>query len=354
MINQRFCYNYNEVTYLKRNVGDDFIGVVVKGIIMNKTVVVSTTVVVIAVVVGGGTYAVLHTPKRQFASNLVKMTKSNDNIANFRVKANGTGDNRGNVSGTLKADAQNENKLAVHLKATDKNTPESVNIKSVNIKMDKKHIYVSADMLTSSVKGYGLKGLTKVTKSLDKYWLDSSQSESLKDSYSAIDTKEVRSDATAVTEWFKDLDSHKFKKVSNGYRVNLNKADMKSLMTKISKTKSGQEISKSEWQEAKSDLDPVKNFMLKLTVGDKGNSFAIDFSGNENNRKEQLTSKINTKRDDKLKVKMPAKSLIKTESQLSELLEEKMLAYYSDQIGSSIDEFNSSISSSANDEVLDA
>ena len=316
---------------------------------MNKTVVVSTTVMVIAVVVGGGTYAVLHTPKRQFASNLVKMTKSDDNIANFRVKANGTGDNMGNVSGTLKADSQNENKLAVHLKVTDKNTPEAM-----NIKMDKKHIYVSADMLTSSVKGYGLKGLTKVTKSLDKYWLDSSQSKSLKDSYSSIDTKEVRSDATAVTEWFKDLDSHKFKKVSNGYRVNLNKADMKSLMTKISKTKSGKEIPKSEWQEAKSDLDPVKNFMLKLTVGDKGNSFAIDFSGNENNRKEQLTSKINTKRDNKLKVKMPAKSLIKTESQLSELLEEKMLAYYSDQIASSIDEFNSSVSSSTNDDVLDA
>ena len=51
---------------------------------------------------------------------------------------------------------------------------------------------------------------------------------------------------------------------------------------------------------------------------------------------------------------MPAKSLIKTESQLSELLEEKMLAYYSDQIASSIDEFNSSVSSSTNDEVLDA
>ena len=329
--------------------GDDFIRVVVKGTIMNKTAVVSTTVVVIAVVVGGGTYAVLHTPKRQFASNLVKMTKSNDNIANFHVKANGTGNDMGSVSGTLKADSQNENKLAVHLKVTDKNTPEAM-----NIKMDKKHIYVSADMLTSSVKGYGLKGLTKVTKSLDKYWLDSSQSESLKDSYSSIDTKEVRSDATAVTEWFKDLDSHKFKKVSNGYRVNLNKADMKSLMTKISKTKSGKEIPKSEWQEAKSDLDPVKNFMLKLTVGDKGNSFVINFSGKENNRKEQLTSKINTKRDNKLKVKMPAKSLIKTESQLSELLEEKMLAYYSDQIASSIDEFNSSVSSSTNDEVLDA
>ena len=51
------------------------------------------------VVVGGGTYAVLHTPKRQFASNLVKMTKSNDNIANFRVKANGTGKDMGIVSG---------------------------------------------------------------------------------------------------------------------------------------------------------------------------------------------------------------------------------------------------------------
>ena len=142
--------------------------------------------------------------------------------------------------------------------------------------------------------------------------------------------------------------------MSNGYRINLDKADMKSLMTKISKTKSGQEISNSEWQETKSDLDPVKNFLLKLTVGDKGNSFAIDFSGKKNNRKEQLTSKINTKRNDKLKVKMPARSLIKTESQLSQLLEEKMLTYYSDRIASSIDEFNSSVSSSTNDEVLDA
>src|SRR5699024_12775239 len=91
---------------------------------MNKTIVVSTTVVVTAVVVGGGTYAVLHTPKRQFASNLVKMTKSDDNIANFRVKTNGAGNYMGSVSGTLKADSQNENKLAIHLKVTDKRSEE--------------------------------------------------------------------------------------------------------------------------------------------------------------------------------------------------------------------------------------
>ena len=72
---------------------------------MNKTVVVGTTVVVIAVVAGGGTYAALHTPKRQFESNLVKMTKSNDNIADFRVKANGTEDDLGSASGRVKADA---------------------------------------------------------------------------------------------------------------------------------------------------------------------------------------------------------------------------------------------------------
>lgn len=317
---------------------------------MNKTVVVGTAIVVIVAAAGGGTYAVLHTPKRQFASNLVKMTKSNDNIADFRVTASGTGDDTGSASGTLKADAQNENNLAVHLKVNDKNTPEAM-----NIKMDKKHVYVSADILTSSVKAYGSKGLTKVTKSLDKYWLDASHSVSLEDTYSPIKTKEVRSDATSVTEWFKDLDSSKFEKVSNGYQVNLNKADMKSLMTKISKTKSGKELSKSEWKEAKSSLDPVKNFKLKLTVGDKSKSFAIDFSGKENNRKERLTFKVNTKRDNNLKVKMPAKSLIKTESQLTALLQDKMLDYYSDQIGSTIDEFNSSTdSSSTSDDILDA
>ncbi len=47
---------------------------------------------------------------------------------------------------------------------------------------------------------------------------------------------------------------------------------------------------------------------------------------------------------------MPAKSLIKTESQLTALLQDKMLYYYSDQIGSTIDEFNSSKS----DGILDA
>ncbi|MCM6765377.1 hypothetical protein [Weissella paramesenteroides] len=317
---------------------------------MNKTIVVSTAVVVIVAAAGGGTYAVLHTPKRQFASNLVKMTKSDDNIANFRVTASGTGDDTGSASGTLKADAQNENNLAVHLKVNDKNTPEAM-----NIKMDKKHVYVSADLLTSSVKSYGSKGLTEATKSLDKYWLDASRSVSLQDTYSPIKAKEVRSDATSVTEWFKDLDSSKFKKVSNGYQVNLNKADMKSLMTRISKTKSGKELSKSEWKEAKSALDPVKNFKLKLTVGDKGKSFALDFSGKENNRKERLTFKVNTKRDNNLKVKMPAKSLIKTETQLTALLQDKMIAYYSDQIDATVDEFDSSSStSSLNDDILDA
>ena len=277
------------------------------------------------------------------------MTKSNDNIADFRVKANGTEDDLGSASGRVKADAQNENKMALHLKVTDKDTPEVI-----NIKMDKKHVYMSADILTSSVKAYGSRGLTKVTKSLDKYWLDASNSVSLENKYSPIKAKEVRSDATSVTEWFKDLDGNKFKKVSNGYRVNLNKADMRSLMTKVSKTKSGKELSKSEWKEAKSALDPVKNFSLKITVGDKGKSFAIDFSGKENNRKEHLTSKVNTKRDNKLKVNMPAKSLIKTESQLSDLLQDRMLAYYDDQIGSSIDEFNSSLDSSTSDDILDA
>lgn len=94
----------------------------------------------------------------------------------------------------------------------------------------------------------------------------------------------------------------------------------------------------------------MKNFKLKLTVGDKGKSFAIDFLGKENSRKERLTFKVNTKRDKNLKVKMPAKSLIKTESQLTALLQDKMLAYYSDQFGSTIDEFNSSTS----DDILDA
>lgn len=316
---------------------------------MNKTVVVGTAAVVIVAVAGGGTYAVLHTPKRQFESNLVKMTKSNDNVIDFHVSAIGTGDDTGSASGTLKADAQNENNLAVHLKVNDKNTPEAM-----NIKMDDKHVYVSADLLTSSVKSYGSKDLTKVTKSLDKYWLDASKNVSLQDTYSPIKTKKVRSDATSVTEWFKDLDSSKFKKVSSGYQVKLNKADMKSLMTKISKTKSGKELTKSEWQEAKSALDPVKNFMIKITVGDKGKSFAIDFSGKENNAKERLTFKMNTKRDNNLKVKMPAKSLIKTEAQLTSLLQDKMIAYYSDQIGSAIDDFDSSSSTATSDDILDA
>lgn len=316
---------------------------------MNKTVVVGTAVVVITAAAGGGTYAVLHTPKRQFESNLVKMTKSNDNVIDFHVSAIGTGDDTGSASGTLKADAQNENNLAVHLKVNDKNTPEAM-----NIKMDDKHVYVSADLLTSSVKSYGSKDLTKVTKSLDKYWLDASKNVSLQDTYSPIKTKKVRSDATSVTEWFKDLDSSKFKKVSSGYQVKLNKADMKSLMTKISKTKSGKELTKSEWQEAKSALDPVKNFMIKITVGNKGKSFAIDFSGKENNAKERLTFKMNTKRDNNLKVKMPAKSLIKTEAQLTSLLQDKMIAYYSDQIGSAIDDFDSSSSTATSDDILDA
>lgn len=316
---------------------------------MSKTVVVGTAAVVIVAVAGGGTYAVLHTPKRQFESNLVKMTKSNDNVIDFHVSAIGTGDDTGSASGTLKADAQNENNLAVHLKVNDKNTPEAM-----NIKMDDKHVYVSADLLTSSVKSYGSKDLTKVTKSLDKYWLDASKNVSLQDTYSPIKTKKVRSDATSVTEWFKDLDSSKFKKVSSGYQVKLNKADMKSLMTKISKTKSGKELTKSEWQEAKSALDPVKNFMIKITVGDKGKSFAIDFSGKENNAKERLTFKMNTKRDNNLKVKMPAKSLIKTEAQLTSLLQDKMIAYYSDQIGSAIDDFDSSSSTATSDDILDA
>ena len=314
---------------------------------MNKTVVFSTAVVVV-VAVGGGTYAVLHTPKRQFESNLVKLTKSDDNIANFKVKASGTNDDVDRMSGTIKSDAKNENNLALRLKVTEKNKPAIM-----NIKMNGKHTYVSADIVTNSLQAYGVKNLTEVTKSLDKYWLDASQSASVEDTYSNVKPKEVRSDATAVTEWFKDLDGNKFKKVSDGYRVNLNKTDFKSLMTKISKTKSGKELSKSDWQEAKSAINSVKNLQFKVTVGDKGQSLAFDFSGKENNRKESLNFNMNTKRNDQLKVKMPAKSVIKTEDQLARLLQNKMLAYYSDQLESKIDDINSS-SSAATDDILDA
>lgn len=297
---------------------------------MNKTFVTGAAVVVV-VAAAGGTYAVLHTPKRQFETNLTKMSKSDDNIANFNAKVSGDADATAGVKGKIKIDAKDKNKMDMVMTLNEKKKSQTMRFKA-----NKHTAYVSAAFLTSTYKTYGLGKMSKALKSIDHYWIKATDADA---SYKNVKTTQVRSDADKTVKWFKDLDGSKFKKVSDGYQVKLNKADLKSLMTVVYKTKSGKEMTKSEWKEAKSSLDDIKNLKFNITLGDKGHLMKMYFSGKEDGEVGRMNFKTTTKRDNNYRVKMPAKKDIKSTSQLMDIVEDKMVDYYADQYGS--DDFSS-------------
>lgn len=302
---------------------------------MKKSIVIGTTAVVVVAVAGGGSYMALHIPKRQFNSSLTKMTENKDNIADFRVKVNGDDMSAKSISGKMKFDAKHKNNMDLVMNVTDKQTQK------MHIKANNNHAYLSASYVANTLQATSYSGAaSKIAKSLDPYWLSASDTSSYETS--KLKPGKVKSDTSSLTEWFKDLDGKKFEKVSDGYRVNLNKADMKRLMTKISKTKSGKDIPKSEWKEYKSSLDDINGLKFGITTGKSGHLLKMNFSGKEDGQLGRVTFNLNTKRDDKLRVKMPAANKIKSESELSSILQDKMADYYKSQY----DNASSSASSS--------
>ena len=264
------------------------------------------------------------------------MTDNKDNIADFRVKISGDDMSAKSVTGKMKFDTKHKNNMDLVMNVSDDKQKQKMHIKANN-----NNAYLSANFLTSALKSSGYEsGVSKITKSLDQYWLSASDTSSYETD--KIKPGKIKSDTSTLTKWFKDLDGKKFEKVSDGYKVNLNKADMKRLMTKISKTKSGKEISKSEWKEYKSSFDDIKNLKFNITTGKSGHLLKMNFSGKEDGQTGRVTFQINTKRDDKLRVKMPAANKIKSESELTDILEDKMVDYYQ----SSYDDISSSASSS--------
>lgn len=288
---------------------------------MKKTLVIGTTAVIVVAVVGGGSYMALHTPKRQFNSGLTKMTDNKNNIADFRVKVSGDDMSDKRVNGKIKFDAKHKNNMDLVMNLSDNKQAQKMHIKANN-----DNAYLSASFVTDSL---GLSSynneVSKITKSINQYWLKTSDTTSYETA--KIKPKTVKSDTRALTAWFQDLDGKKFEKVSDGYKVDLNKTDMKRLMTKISKTKSGKEIPKSEWQAYKSSINDIDNLKFSITTSKNGHLLKMNFSGKEDGKLGRITFQTNTKRDDKLRVKMPAANKIKSEIELTTIIQDKIRDY---------------------------
>lgn len=302
---------------------------------MKKTIVIGTTAVVVVAIAGGGSYMALHTPKRQFNSSLTKMTDNKDNIADFRVKISGDDMSDKRVNGKMKFDTKHKNNMDLVVNLSDNKQSQKMHIKANN-----DNAYLSASFVTSSLGlSSGNSEMAKITKSINQYWLKASDTASYETA--TLKPGTVKSDTSSLTDWFQDLDSKKFEKVSDGYKVNLNKADMKRLMTKISKTKSGKEISKSEWQRYKSSFDDINDLKFNITTGKNGHLLKMNFSGKENGQLGRIAFQINTKRDAKLRVKMPAANKIKSETELTNIIQDKIRDYSRQQYN------NTSFSSSS-------
>jgi hypothetical protein len=225
------------------------------------------------------------------------------------------------VNGKIKFDAKHKNNMDLVMNLSDNKQAQKMHIKANN-----DNAYLSASFVTSSL---GLSSynneVSKITKSINQYWLKTSDTTSYETA--KIKPKTVKSDTRALTAWFQDLDGKKFEKVSDGYKVDLNKTDMKHLMTKISKTKSGKEIPKSEWQAYKSSINDIDNLKFSITTSKNGHLLKMNFSGKEDGKLGRITFQTNTKRDDKLRVKMPAANKIKSEIELTTIIQDKIRDY---------------------------
>ncbi|TGE50893.1 hypothetical protein [Weissella confusa] len=293
---------------------------------MNKKIVVGG-VIVAAVVAGGVGYGVTHTAKAQFASHMLSMFKSDDNVYKFSVNSTDKTDMR--VSGKVLQDAKKTANIALTADVTTDGQTATYDLKK-----NAKHTYVSAGFLGDVMKMDGATDIPELAKVLKNTWLETDNK-----SYSKFEPEAVKKDAQTMTKWFTDLDGKKFKKVTDGYQVTLKKADYKSFVGALKKTETAKtmKIKAETWKDITASIDDLENPKLTITMADKGHQVKVASEALVAGKKTAFKAQLTTTRNDNQSVKMPTSEEIKTQKEFTNIITAVIMQYAFQQMGSDTD-----------------
>ena len=293
---------------------------------MNKKIVAGS-VIAVAAVAGGIGYGVTHTAKSQFASHMMSMFKSDDNVYKFSLNSADKSDMR--VSGKVLQDAKKASNIALTADVTSDGQTATYDLKK-----NAKHTYVSAGFLGDIMKMDGASDIPELAKVLKNTWLETDNK-----SYSKINPEDVKKDAQTMTKWFTDLEGKKFKKVDGGYQVTLNKADYKSFVGALKKTETAQttKVKADTWEDITASIDDMENPKLTVTMADKGHQVKVASEAVVEGKKAAFNTQLTTTRKDDQTVKMPTSEEIKTQKEFTNIITAVIMQYAFQQMGSDSD-----------------
>lgn len=293
---------------------------------MNKKILAGG-VIVVAAVAGGIGYGVTHKAKAQFASHMMSMFKSDDNVYKFKLDSADKSDMQ--VSGKVLQDAKKTSNIALTADVTTNGQTATYDLKK-----NAKHTYVSAGFLGDVMKMDGATDIPELAKVLKNTWLETDNK-----SYSKANPEDVKKDAQTMTKWFTDLDGKKFKKVDDGYQVTLNKADYKRFVGALKKTETAKtmKIKSATWKDITASIDDMEKPKLTITMADKGHQVKIASEAVVEGEKAAFNTQLTTTRKDDQTVNMPTSEEIKTQKEFTNIITAVIMQYAFQQMGSDSD-----------------
>ena len=294
-----------------------------EGLFMSKNGIIGGAVALVVVVGAGGAYAYTHTAKAQFLTHVNKVVKATDNVYQYQLKL--SGDEKATITGDAKLDNANREKMAMRV-----NMAMDGDHASYTVKRDKKHAYVSADLILSMLDKGDFSDTTTLKNQLKGVWMNVPKDAAV--DVSALNEKDVRADAQKMTDWFTDLDGKHFTKVDDGYQVTLKKGDLKSFINTLSKTKTAKDVDQDVWRQLKRNLDDGQvNPTVTVTAAKHDHRLSFNMQPDKQNK---LTGSITGKEQKDVQVKMPKSSQIKSENELAGLLVQAAFqSAFEDQLG---------------------
>jgi len=290
---------------------------------MNKNVMIGGAAALVVIVGAGGAYAYTHTAKAQFLLHANKVVKANDNVYKYNLLL--TGDEKAKITGNVKLDADNRQKMAVQV-----NMMSNQDQAAYTIKRDKKHAYVSAEFILGMIANSGISDTAAFKSQLKGIWMTVPKEAAV--DVNGVSEKNVRLDAQKMTNWFTNLDGKHFVKVTDGYQVILKRADLKSFIKTLSKTKTAKDVDQDVWRQLNHNLaDKQHNPEVTITAAKQEHRLSISVQPDKQNN---LIGSITGDDQKDIHVTMPKSSQIKSEKELTGLLVQAVFqSAFEEQLG---------------------